>query len=143
MTHRNRHLAAPQPLHDEVLTILPQLPGIADPEPMLEDLAYFLERQARHFRIEEEDQNPADATDGGVEAKCAGWGHALHHGEEGRRDDDVGTPAGTVMRVSCQCPQEVGEAEVTDQVRNIVPIARTSMGKKSVDIHAVFPTETP
>lgn len=97
MTHGDRHLVTPQPFHNDVLAIVPQLPGIADPEPMLEDLSYLLERQARHFRIEEVDQDPADATDGGVEAERAGWGHALHHGEEGRRDDDVGTPAGTVL----------------------------------------------
>jgi hypothetical protein len=30
-----------------------------------------------------------------------------------------------------------------EQVSHIVPMARTSMGKKSVLIHAVLPTETP
>lgn len=29
------------------------------------------------------------------------------------------------------------------QVKNMVPIARTSIGKKSVLIHAVLPTDTP
>lgn len=103
MAHGDRHLAALQLLRDDVLAILPQLSGVADTETMLEDLSYFLERQARYFGIEEIDQNPADAADGGIEAKRAGWGHALHHGEEGRRDDDVGTPAGTAVRVSCDC----------------------------------------
>lgn len=103
MAHGDRHLAALQLLRDDVLAILPQLSGVADTETMLEDLPYFLKRQARYFRVEEVDQNPADATDGSVEAKCAGWRHAFHHGEEGRRDDDVGTPAGTAMRVSCEC----------------------------------------
>ena len=30
-----------------------------------------------------------------------------------------------------------------EQVNHMVPMARTSMGKKSVDIQAVFPTLTP
>lgn len=30
-----------------------------------------------------------------------------------------------------------------EQVSHIVPIARTSIGKKSVLIHAVLPTDTP
>lgn len=143
MTHGNRHLAALQPLRDDVLAILPQLSSVVDTEPMLEDLSYFLKRQARHFRVEEVDQDPADTTDGGVEAKRAGRGHALHHGEEGRGDDDVGTPAGTMMRVSYERLEKSARLRITNQVRNIVPIARTSMGKKSVDIHAVLPTETP
>ena len=95
MAHGNRHLAVLQPLGDEILAILSQLSGVADTESMLEDFSYFFQCQARHFRIEEVNQDPADATDGGVEAKGAGWSHALHHGEEGGRDDDVGTPAGT------------------------------------------------
>lgn len=102
MAHGNRHLAAPQSLRDDVLAILPQLSGIADTEPVLEYLSYFLKRQAGYFRIAEVDQDPADATDGGVEAKSAGWSHALHHGEEGRGDDDVGTPARTIMRINCE-----------------------------------------
>ena len=144
MTHGNRPLARLQSLRNDIFTILPQLSREADTEPMLKDLSDFLERQARHFGVEEVDQDPADAADGGVEAKGAGWRHALHHGEEGRRDDDVGTPAGTSHMYQLQ-PwfRRAEEFEVTDQVRNIVPIARTSMGKKSVDIHAVLPTDTP
>ena len=84
MAHGSSHLAAPQPLYNDVFAILPQLSSIADTKPMFEDLSYFLERQARYFRVKEVDQNPADATDGSVEAKCAGWSHAFHHGEECR-----------------------------------------------------------
>ena len=95
MTHGNRPLARLQSLRYDRFTILPQPSSKADTEPMLEDLSDFLERQARHFGVEKVDQDPAGAADSGVEAKCAGWCHALHHGEKGRRDDDVGTPAGT------------------------------------------------
>ena len=95
MTHGNRPLARLQSLRNDILTILPQPSSKADTEPMLKDLSDFLERQARHFRVKKVDQDPAGAADSGVEAKRAGWCHALHHCEEGRRDDDVGTPAGT------------------------------------------------
>ena len=95
MTHGNRPLARLQSLRNDIFAILPQPSSKADTEPMPKDLSDFLERQARHFGVEKVNQNPADATDSGIEAKGAGWCHALHHGEEGRRDDDVGTPAGT------------------------------------------------
>ena len=62
----------------------------------------FLECQARHFGVEKVDQDPAGAADSGVEAKGAGWSHALHHGQEGRRDDDVGAPAGTIHMCQLQ-----------------------------------------
>ena len=95
MTHGNRPLARPQSLRNDILTILPQPSSKADTEPMLKDLSDFLERQARHFGVEKVYQDPAAAADSGVEAKGAGWCHALHHGKECRRNDDVGTPAGT------------------------------------------------
>ena len=101
MAQWNRHLAVLQPLGDDVLAVLSQLSGVADTEPMLEDFSYFFQCQARDFRIKEINQDPADATDGGVEAKGARRGHAFHHGEEGGRDDDIGTPTGTVVYVSC------------------------------------------
>lgn len=100
MPQRNRHLALLQPLGDDVFAVLSQLSGVADTETMLEDFSYFFQCQARDFRIEEINQDPADTTDGGVEAKGARRGHAFHHGEEGGRDYDVGTPAGTVVLVS-------------------------------------------
>ena len=95
MTHGNRPLARLQSLGNDILTILPQPSSKADTEAMLEDLSDFLERQPRHFGVEKVNQDPAGAADSGVESKGAGWRHALHHGEKGRRDDDVGTPAGT------------------------------------------------
>ena len=144
MTHGNRPLARLQSLLNDILTILPQPSSEADTEPMVKDLSDFLERQARHFGVEKVNQDPVGAADSSVEAKGARWCHALHHGEKGRRDDDVGTPAGTTYMYQLQpFIRRVGEFEVTDQVRNIVPIGRTSMGKKSVDIHAVLPTDTP
>lgn len=122
MSHGNGLLAASKPLRDDVLAVLPQLSSIADTESMFEDISYFLERQARYFRIEEVDEDPAEATDGSVETKRAGWGHALHHGEEGRRDDDVGAPAGTVTHVKCKCLEELGRLRLLTKSGTLFPL---------------------
>ena len=91
--HRQRLLHRAHPLRNLLLAHLPQLPRIPDPEPMLEDLGDLLERQAGDLGVEEDDEDPADAADGGVEAEGAAGRHALHHGEEGGGDDDVAAPA--------------------------------------------------
>lgn len=69
------------------------MPGVLHTEAVLEDLLDLLERQTADLGVEEDDEDPADAADGGVEAKGARGRHALHHGQEGAADDDVGAPA--------------------------------------------------
>lgn len=45
---------------------------------MLKDLKDFLERKNRDFRLTENDQAPAESTDGGVETESIRWSHTLH-----------------------------------------------------------------
>lgn len=62
---------------------------------MLEHCSNLFQGQSSDFRVEEENPNPAQATRPGIEAKCAGWGHGLHHGQERTRHDHVGDPVRT------------------------------------------------
>jgi hypothetical protein len=41
----------------------------------------------------EDNEQPPNEANAGVESECSRGGDSLHHGEEGRRDDDVGRPA--------------------------------------------------
>jgi hypothetical protein len=93
VTHRHRLLLVCQPCLDDVLPLLPQSGCILDAKSVLEDFSDLLEGEAGDFRIEQEDQNPAETADGGVEAECSRWRKAFHHGQKRRRDNDVGTPA--------------------------------------------------
>lgn len=61
---------------------------------MLENLLNLLKSQPADLRVEEDNQDPSDAADSGIEAKRAAGSHAFHHGEESGADDDVRAPAG-------------------------------------------------
>lgn len=68
--------------------------GVSDSKAALEYLSDSLKRHTLALRVAEHDKDPANKTDATVETEGAYGSEALHHGEEGRRDDDVGTPAG-------------------------------------------------
>jgi hypothetical protein len=107
---------------------------------LLKDQGRFIDGKARHFWVEQDDQDPANETDCGIESECARWRKRVHLGEESRRYNDY-------YFVRCddflfELVYEPFEAQ-QEQVNHIVPILRTSWLKKSVLIHAVLPTETP
>ena len=62
---------------DECTTFLAQLPELASIADHLhgrfvEDLGSLIDRQAGHFGIEEDDEQPADKADRSVESECPG-----------------------------------------------------------------------
>ena len=68
--------------------------GVLDAEARAENLSDSLEWHSLAFWVEEEDEQPAEEADSGVESKGTAWCQSFHHGQECRRGDDVGTPAG-------------------------------------------------
>ena len=74
----------------ELFVLFLPLLGVADTEAVLEDLADVLEGHALNLGEAEDDEQPADEADSGVETEGAGGGDALHHCQEGRGDDDIG-----------------------------------------------------
>lgn len=89
VSSRNGLLHCLHPLSNDVLAILAHLVCKSHGIFALKNLLDLLKRQPRDLRVEENNQNPADAADGGVEAECSRRCHTLHHTQESRRDDDV------------------------------------------------------
>ncbi len=77
----------------ELLILLLPSPSIPDTKPVLKHLANILKRHPLDLREAEDDKQPADKTDRGVEAEGSGRGDSFHHGQEGRGDYYVGRPA--------------------------------------------------
>ena len=94
MANRNRLLLVPHSLLNDILPFPAEVAGISDAKTVLEDLADFFKSQPGDFGVEENDEDPADEADGGIESKCAGRCESFHHGKESGGDDDVGSPAG-------------------------------------------------
>lgn len=71
-------------------TLVPQLARIAHhlQRMPIEYLGRLVNRETRDLGVEENDKNPADEADGGIEAKCARRGKRVHLCKEGGRDDD-------------------------------------------------------
>ena len=69
---------------------------------MLEDPPHLLQSHIRRFWEAEEHEDPAQKTEASVEAKGARRRHALHHREEGRTNDNVGTPIEDVDHLKCK-----------------------------------------
>lgn len=81
-------------IHLSKLLILPlPFPRIRNPKPILEHLADRLKRHALDLWEAEDDKQPPEEADAGVEAEGAAGRDALHHAQEGGRDDDVCAPA--------------------------------------------------
>lgn len=99
----------------------PQLLRIPDAKPMLKHLTHLLQRQARHLGIEEDDHDPADAADGSLETNAP----------------DGVSPFIMVRNVD----DTIMLGPQLQQVIHMVPMARTSIGKKSVLIHGTLPTD--
>ena len=91
MTH-GRALVCSIDLRELLVLLLPPA-GVADTKAVLEDLTDVLERHALDLREAEDDEEPANEADTGVKAEGAGGSDALHHGQEGGGNNDVGGPA--------------------------------------------------
>ena len=107
VTH-SRALVGSVDLRKLLVLLLPIL-GIANTKAVLEDLADILQRHALDLGEAEDDEQPAHETDSGVKAECAGGSDALHHGQEGGRDDDVGRPAGDSVQHGADCANFHGD----------------------------------
>ena len=103
MPNSNGSLLVLQPFLDFCPSFLAELPGVSHTKSVLEHLANLLESESGNLWVEEDDEHPADAADGGVEAEGAGGSHALHHGQKCAGDDDIGTPARTSQPHRAHC----------------------------------------
>lgn len=56
-----------------------------------------------NFRIAEDHEDPTHKSDPGVESKGPAWGHAFHHGQKGRSNDDIATPATDRIQHRSEC----------------------------------------
>ena len=93
----------------ELLVLPLPVSGIANTKTVLEDLADVLQRHALDLGEAEDDEQPADEADSGVEAECAGGSDALHHGQEGGRNDDISRPAGNGVQHGADCANLHGD----------------------------------
>lgn len=76
---------------------------------MLKDLSDILQRKTVGFREEEENEGETGTTDGCIKAESTTGGHALHHGQESRGNDDVAAPAGDGVHHGSQGTNLEGE----------------------------------
>ncbi len=75
------------------LHLLLQLSRIFDTKAMFEDLADILQSHPLHFWVAEINCNPAEEADCSVKSESSRWCGVLHLSQEGRCNNDVGTPA--------------------------------------------------
>jgi hypothetical protein len=75
------------------LGLLLQLSRILDPEAMFEDLTDVLQRHPLNLRVTEIYSDPTEEANGGIEAKGSRRSCVFHLSKEGRRNNNVGTPA--------------------------------------------------
>lgn len=80
--------------------LLPFL-GIAHSKTIAKHFTNGLQRHALAFREKEHHKYPASEADAGVEPKCTARCDTLHHGQEGRGDDNVGAPASNRVLFHC------------------------------------------
>lgn len=77
----------------KLLVLLLPPARIANTKAVLEDLPDVFEGHAPDLWEAEDDEQPSDEADASVESERSRGGDSLHHGEEGRCDDDIGRPA--------------------------------------------------
>jgi hypothetical protein len=77
----------------KLLVLLLPPARIANTKAVLEDLADILKGHAPDLWEAKDNEQPSNEANAGVKSECSRGGDSLHHGEEGRRDDDVGRPA--------------------------------------------------
>lgn len=76
-----------------MLVVFLPLLGVLNTKAGTENLSDRLEWHAFAFWVEEEDKYPTKEADTTVESKGATWRQSFHHGQEGRCNDYVGSPA--------------------------------------------------
>lgn len=62
---------------DLLAAFLSQVACVPNTEAVLEDLLDFFKGKSRNFWVEEVDEDPAETTDGSVEAECTAWSDSL------------------------------------------------------------------